>query len=502
MLNTEQIKSFEIERVFLHCLIKDPGWISEVTPFLKSDFFAYTPNQKIFSAIKSIFNENKTIDSHILISRLSLMGLTMVDGLAVDDYITAISNMSVNLSSKRNYLEELIKFYWSREMYKKLNKAQKFIKENLSLSFKEILSGTEKIVIDAITAESVNDDDDNFIDLYGEMDAIIDAQVGKQGVLGVSTPFPTFNRWYGPLSFGDLFVFAAPSKVGKSTFLSALANHAIEEGKGHLKVLLLDTELEGWRVACRAVASKSGVNEFFYRTGKFSEDAEKIRKTKEVMPSFTKYKKCLFHCYIPEASEDKIESVVRRWYAKNIGPEDQACVILDYLKFSGGEDRTGGSGGQDLKEYELVGRKTDRLKMLASSLPRTVCVSAIQTNRANDIAQSDRIKWFASSVFIINRKTPEEVGEEGLQFGTHVIKAIVTRNLGEFGDEAGAFSAKQGNKTAWFENFINLKFDNFKVTESGTYKDVVSNLGLAGQLVPKKTASDNHRDSTSKNRNF
>ncbi len=499
--SSRDIKSYEVERCLLSVFFKDPGWLGEVSEMIKPGFFAYPPNQKIYSAIKSLYSEIKTLDEHILISRLNLMGLSNIDGLDVSDYIAALSNMSINLDAKMAYLDELTKFYWARQTYKKLIDAQKYIEKSLEqpeLTFRDILSGTEKIVTDAVTVESVNGDDDQFVDIYGDMESLLNEGVGAENI-SLWSPFPIFNRWYGPFMVGGLYIFAASSKVGKSTFLSTLTDHFAETGRlmknGGTKILFLDTEMTKREVACRKMAAESGVNAFYYLNGKFAEDREKLDKTQKSIQKFKENAGSIYHYYLPTADIEKIESVAKRFHSRFVGPNDIFVCVLDYLKFSGNEDRTAGGGGQALKEYELIGMKTDLMKQLAEKLPRTISISAIQTNRSSEIAQADRVKWYSTGIYSLIRKTPEEMGLEQNKYGTHKIQTVVVRNMGEFGNESGPFEITQGKgDPAWAENHINFDFSNFRVEEKGTRKDSIKDVG-AGQLQPAKfNASDKRKE--------
>lgn len=491
-----KIRTLDLERVLISHFFKDPDWLGEVSSLIKSDFFAYIPHQKIFAAIKALYSESKTIDYHILISRLNLMGLTSIEGLDINEYITSIAQMFVNSDSKTACLDELMKFYWSRQTYKKLVEAQKFIEKSLEtpdLTFNDILSGTEKIVIDAITAESAGGDDATFVDLNGDMESLLNNRVENKDKVGLESPFPIFNRWFGPFLTGGLYIFAASSKVGKSTFLNALASHFIETGrkreKGRVVCLLLDTELKSEEVACRNMASESGVNAFYYLNGRFTEDGLRIKKTQDALPKFKDKKGLFFHKYLPNADTEKIISIVRRFHSKHIGPDDTLVAFLDYLKLGSSE-----GGLQEMKEYQLIERKSSAMKDLAEELPNTIAITAIQTNAQNNVAMADRVKWAATSVMALNRKSQEEIGQESKLFGTHTISATVIRNLGEFADEADAFKINVGNKDVWASNHINLDFSNFKVTEKGTYKDVWEALSKAGQQPIRVTASDKQKE--------
>lgn len=490
----------EMERAFLACLFRDPEWLAEVKDIIKPDFFAKSgkeehAHQKIYSMMLALQGEFKSFDKHLLINRLNLVGLKNVGGVDIEPYILdVLCSMSIDEKARAIYFEEFCKVYYLRQTWANLENAQTFLKNNRGLPLQEVIDGVTKLSVEAITLSAVAGTDEGFTDINGDMEDLINEGVGRQEDLGLPSPFPTFNRWYGQFMVGGLYVFAASSKVGKSTFLSALTDHFVEVGrqrkKGGVKILVIDTEMTKREVACRKMAAKSGVNAFYYLNGKFAENKEHLEKTQHSFEEFKQDKGTVYHYYLPAADSQKIESIAKRFHAKHVGPDDIFVCQLDYLKFSGNEDRTGG-GGQALKEYELIGIKTDLMKQLAEKLPRTISITAIQTNRDNDIAQADRVKWYVSGLHTLSRKTPEEIGEEKGMFGSHKMKMVVVRNLGEFAEESGPIPAARGNETVWVENWLNLDFSNFRVIEKGTRKDVIEKLGSAGQLTPKSASEKN-----------
>src|SRR6185312_97688 len=55
------------------------------------------------------------------------------------------------------------------------------------------------------------------------------------------------------------------------------------------------------------------------------------------------------------------------------------------------------------------------------------CLCMSQLNREELIAASDRLSWLASSVSYLQKKTPEEIAEEGPQNGNRKIKPLFSR---------------------------------------------------------------------------
>ena len=93
-------------------------------------------------------------------------------------------------------------------------------------------------------------------------------------------------------------------------------------------------------------------------------------------------------------------------------------------------------------------------------------------------------------MFILRKKTTDEIQQEANQFGTHKLINIKARHLGS--DLVGALEPVLVGDTLR-NNFINLEFKNFAITEKGDLRDVVQFLNgredlddseFSGRLVP------------------
>ena len=480
-----QYKSGELERSILHCILLDSAWLGEISHLISSEFFVYPPHKKIYSCIVACYNEKKEVDRYIVATRLKLLGLSKIDSLDVEEYIDAIFNLCSNPEARQNYLEELTKLYYARKTYSKLKLSLDFLDKKVGeLTFSELQSGVEKLVVEAVTENAVNLDDSTMCDFFGDYAAILDERVQIKDRSGIPFPFPVLNRWIGSMSFGDMVVIAAKYKVGKSSFLDAIATHAVINGKGLVKVLTISTELEAWRAVTRHAASKTGISEFYFNRGKFNEDPEKVRKVKSLMTEMEKYKGLMSYKFMPDMNAERVESLVRRFHSKNVDVTkgESLIICLDYLKSTDTSNEV-----QNKKEYELMGQLATALKNLASTTPNCTVLTAVQLNRENLLAQSDRINWVATTVLQLDKKEPEDMANHGQTFGTHTLKVLATRNWGEFGEESGPVKrSNSGGKSEYLTNFINYKFDNFNITECGTLQDI---MDRGGQLTPVKSAT-------------
>jgi hypothetical protein len=303
------------------------------------------------------------------------------------------------------------------------------------------------------------------------MDVFLE-DLGENGHLdGIMTPFKTWNRWWGPLTTGDLTVIAAPPKTGKSTILNYLADSAFcnyNKGK-KIKVLILDTELESERVRTRKAAALSDVNEIFIKNGKWQKDQEMAEKVTAQFPKMKGRAGFIKHKYVANIPIEKVCSIVRRWAALETDPDDLRLVIYDYLKITG-ENITNFN-----QEWQVLGQKCDTIKHLLSEKGvRAAGIAAVQTNAANDVAASQRIKWFASNIMFFTKKSPEELAAEGEEFGTHYIQPFCLRNQGADWENDMYVKEQKKDGIMFRNNRLNINVKNFDMKECGTLAEVVA----------------------------
>jgi hypothetical protein len=148
----------------------------------------------------------------------------------------------------------------------------------------------------------------------------------------------------------------------------------------------------------------------------------------------------------------------------------------------------------DKNEWQLVGEMVDKFKkciqkeILIDNKPIISMLTSVQSNRSgitnnrasnnvvddeSIVSLSDRIIQFCSHMFILRKKTTDEIVSEGNQFGTHKLINIKARHLGK--DLAGALEpVRIGDNLR--NNFINLEFKNFNITERGDLRDIAQFL--------------------------
>lgn len=462
-LNTPQ----EQERACLACFLKWPQNIADFSGVLKSNHFENKIHAAIYTAMTVVYSASGTLDAVLLSEKLNAIGLKQFEDLNIFEYLEALSQMLVREDSLLHYISNIIKYDFARKADKALDTSKKEIRDNIEKPLSQLALIIENTLKTAGTENVSNEEEP--IDIFSVMPDWVMQWGQEQKPTFLKLPWPVFTKLYGGLSFGDLYVIAAPPKVGKSTIVNFLAYSAAGEPTNNCKVLILDTELETERIVSRNLASISNVNEFKIKNGLFQNNISEKNKVISAFNSVDRYKSRVYHKYVANRSIDEVLSIARRWYAKNVKKGESCLIVYDYLKSTQENIKDAFAG------YELLGMKTDKLKKLASELPMTCCLTAVQTNRNNETAMSSQIEWHCSNMYRLEKKTAEEVSEFGREFGTHKLVEVRARVQGEFAQGADNYVKKvTEDGDVYVNNFINLKIDNFNVTECGSLEDILN----------------------------
>jgi hypothetical protein len=170
---------------------------------------------------------------------------------------------------------------------------------------------------------------------------------------------------------------------------------------------------------------------------------------------------------MPGYSVDKLVALYKKYRHK----EKIGLIVFDYLKEP---DST--SVDRQRKEYQLLGDVTTKIKDLAGQLD-IPALTAIQLNRQNDIADSDRVARYADVICIWGNREEDEINSGGNDCGTHKLVIKDTRRGGGTSDAGIGYN--------FFKEYLKIKevpidqqyFTNFEkvvnhnAAEDDAYKD-------------------------------
>ncbi len=212
---------------------------------------------------------------------------------------------------------------------------------------KDVEQKIYSLIDDVMTEFSTNSEIPRYADVVDDCWEEIKARQGD-GFAGIPFKFPTLNE-YATIEPGELFIFAAEAKQGKSMML---LNCAMDLLKQDLAVLYLDSELNTRMFTARVLAHLSGIEYKRLTSGKYTaEEAKRIEFAREWMKT-----RKFVHIYIPMFDQQTIYTAVKK--VKHTMGLD--VLIVDYFK--------GSSSGDAFDSYQELGRFVDRNLSTLNSL--------------------------------------------------------------------------------------------------------------------------------------
>lgn len=354
-----------------------------------------------------------------------------LDILGGSKYLYALHSMPLNPQNLNAHLEKVLDASGKYKLYCSICHANELLLANNSLAV-DLVAKIETDILDLVTGPSLNEPHDL---AEGVAEFLADRKENPVIQTGLSTGFPILDKQIDGLTNGALHVIAARKKMGKSAFLAVIARYVAFTLK--LPVLYVDTELsfEEWRT--RNIAGLSQVEERKIKHGDWNEiEAVQLAKSERIME-----KNKLFHVYMPGYSVDKLIALYKKFKLKH----NIALAIFDYIKEP---DLKSVSG--ERKEYQILGDVTTKLKDMAGQLNIPV-LTAVQLNRAADIADSDKIARYADIVAFWDMRDQKTLEQEKVEFGENRtrgnFKLVIkdTRRGGATPDEGITYKFKKQN---------------------------------------------------------
>ena len=481
------IYSYELEKQLLAGLLKDPQSLIEISSFIShKDFYSETSllHATIFRIIKQSIDAGEEVDNIILAQRVNEVGLSFEGNVNPADYIKSLSMRAVPSGNLIKTSKELKKYSIRREI---VESSELIVKKMKGMA-------PESSYIDIIeTADQIYNSRINLFDIgnnvpeniYDDMEHLIEER-GNNPIeeFGMMGPHKKVNDIYGSLLRpGNITVIVARSGVGKTQFCMDYATKVAL--KYDVPVLHFDNgEMSKEELIMRQCAAHSGVSMHLLESGKWRNAGEDIvRKVRDV---WSKVKDLKFYYYnVGGMDVDAMINTLKRFYYSTVGRGNKMVFSFDYIK------TTNYSTGNK-NEWQVVGEMVDKFKrciqkeILEDGNPVIPMITSVQSNRScittnrnsqnviddeSIVSLSDRITQFCSHMFIIRRKTEDEVQLEGDRFGTHKMISVKYRSLGR--DIAGAIEPVQVEDSLR-KNFINLCFNNFNISERGDFRDIVA----------------------------
>lgn len=331
---------------------------------------------------------------------------------AINDFLDVAPTIArESPADYRELVNNVMECAFRRNTYNKLSECQRmcFNAQEKDISQK-IYAELDNVVMEFSTTSEVPQYKD-VVDGYWEE---LKKRQGEGAFAGYKFPFPTLNS-YVTMERGELIIFGAEAKQGKSMMLLNVAASLL---KDNVKVMYLDSELNSRLFTCRMLAHLTGIEFARIRSGQYSQE-----ESKRIDDAIAWLKTRNFvHLYMPVFDEQAIYTTVRKVY-HTMGID---ALIVDYFK--GGDDKDA------FASYQSLGGLTDLVKNHLAGDLNIAAIGAAQATSTGKLADSAKIARNASTIIMIQDKTPEEREQDGETCGNKKMIVRFNRNGAQMAD--------------------------------------------------------------------
>lgn len=410
IINVGDIHDTTSEAGIIASVIENPDLIFYSEHLLPGHFHD-KQNSYVYLAVQMLAQRGvKSIDAYNIISVLTSTEATRryADDLPVEmieDFISMSSTLARRTPEEYKLLvDNVLNAALRRDTFKRLRECESLCLDPSATDIEQkIYSTLDDVMMEFSTKNEVPP----FSEVVDECWDEIRSRQGK-GYAGIPFKFPMLNE-YATIEKGELFIFAAEAKQGKSMMLLNCAVDLLKQG---LRVLYLDSELNTRLFTARMISHLTGIDFKRVTSGGYSNDeSEKINaaiawiKTRQ----FT-------HCYIPMFDQQSIYTSIKK-VNHTTGVD---VLIVDYFK--------GSSEGTAWDSYAELGRFVDMIKNVICGDLNIAGIGAAQATSTGKVADSAKIGRNASTIALIQDKTPEEIEADGPECGNKKLTVVLNRN--------------------------------------------------------------------------
>jgi len=387
-------QSTDAEIAVLGSMLLDKDAIGRAIELLDKTSFYKDAHAKIYSAIVELYDKNKAVDIVTLIESLKNTGL--LENAGGPAYITSIAS-SIPTSAN---IEHYAKIVREKAILRNLiSTATQIVSEsyNNTSSVDELLDKAERMIFD-ITANKVETKVSSIKEVIkSSIETIDNLYQRKENITGIATGFHDFDVMTAGLQRSDLIIVAGRPSMGKSAFVSCLAEHIGVVEKVPLAFFSLEMAKE--QLVQRMLCSHARVDSHKVRTG-FLSQADWPRL---VNAAGKLSESPLYIEDTPGISALELRAKARRLKAQY----DIGLIVVDYLQLMQG------SAGSENRQQEIsdisrslkaLARELSVPLIAVSQLSRAVEQRSDRRPQLSDLRESGAIEQDADVVVLLLRE--------------------------------------------------------------------------------------------------
>ncbi len=412
-------QSKEAEMGVLGSILRDNAVLSEVLQIIRPDNFYFDGHQKVFNAVKDLYNDGKPVDLVILHERLKQ--LKQLEDVGGAEYLADLWDAAPTAANAEYYSKIVREKALVRGLIHTTTELLRDAYDGV-MGADELLGLAERKVLE-IAEMGVMGETKTIGDAINEAFTRIDAGAGMGNDLslsGIPTGYVDLDNILAGLQKSELVIVAARPSVGKTAFALNVVRHTTVDER--VPVFFVSLEQSRIELAERLLCCQARVDSHRLRKGTLSaDDIGKLSQAGSDLRGSQQSPVKLFIDDTPMQSMLRIGANARRLKIRH----GIRLVVIDYLQLIEPENR------RDPRQ-EQVAQISRRLKFLARELQIPV-IALAQVNRASedrqdhkprlsDLRESGSIEQDADTVLMLHRPGKFDGGQEDNQLEVIVAK--------------------------------------------------------------------------------
>src|SRR5579863_993934 len=397
-------QAVDLEEAVLGALMLEKDALSSVIDILNPQVFYKDNHQKIFAAIRHLFEKTSPVDILTVTAQLRQQGeLEMIGGAY---YITELTNRVASAANIEYHSRIIIQKFIQRELIRisteVINNAYEDTTDVLDL-----LDKAEKNLFE-IAQNNLRRDSRKMDDLVHETLKEIELLKDKKdGLTGVASGFTDLDRMTSGWQKSDLVIIAARPAMGKTAFVLSCARNAAVDF--HRPVVVFSLEMSSVQLVNRLISGETQIEQEKIRKGQLEE-----WEWQQIHSKIGRLEQApLIIDDTPALNIFEFRAKCRRLKSQH----DIQLIIIDYLQLMQGKAGDGKGSGNREQEIGSISRA---LKSVAKELNVPV-IALSQLSRAvenrpgaskrpmlSDLRESGSIEQDADMVLFLYR--PEYYG--------------------------------------------------------------------------------------------
>lgn len=390
-------QNIDAEASMLGAVLIDSDAIVRIADVVDIEDFYDERHQRIFEAIKKLYEKHRPIDVLTLSNQLKEDSFLDIIGGAA--YLTELTNFVPTAAHVEHYAEIVAQ----KAIRRRLIKASQ---EIVGLGYDETKSVQELIEeaetqLFKVSQQQVKQDVASIEDILADsFERLDELHKDKGKIRGVPTGLKDLDNILAGLQRSDLIILAARPSMGKTALALNIAHNIA--AKAELPVLLFSIEMSKEQIVDRLLSMESGVDAWNIRTGNLSDaDFEKIGQAMGTLSEAP-----IYIDDTPGITVSDMRTKARReQHQRQLG-----AIFVDYLQLMSGGSKYGGDFNrvQEISEIsrglKAIARELNVPVVALSQLSRSVEARSPQIPQLADLRESGSIEQDADVVAFIYRE--------------------------------------------------------------------------------------------------